>query len=153
MEPERLERQIIEKAFVCGFKHERCNYARLMGLNPTGRTDAPLVARFEPREPELGVRSAEVVSDLFLKLEEFRRDPYAGGVFAGILAVGFTTPVPEEPGHGIARAGSKGCSEDILLERHGPILPVSVSRFKKRKRIPRSIDSATQGVLESTGLW
>jgi len=102
-----------------GLKNERRNHARLMGLNPTGRAHAPLIARFEPRESELRVRGAEVVTDLFLKLEEFRRDPYAGGVFAGILTVGFTTTVPEEPGHGIARAGSKGCSEDILLERHG----------------------------------
>jgi hypothetical protein len=119
VEAEGFERKVIEQALVRGFEDERCDHARLMGLDPSCGTNTPLVAGLQAREPELGSRSAEIISDRFLELEKLAGHAHTGGVFARILAIGLTTAIPEITGQGIARAGAKGGSEYIFLERHG----------------------------------
>src|SRR5580692_11748391 len=81
-----------------GLEHDGRCHPRLEGLLPARCAQAPLVARLEPVEAELGMRGREVVADGGGEGQEVRRDPGADGVHAQVFGAGVATAVAVEAG-------------------------------------------------------
>lgn len=80
----------------------------MVGLQKSGRTQAPLIARFKPWEVIFGARGAKVVAEIFRVGQKFIGHNRAHRMAAVILRAGVTVPIPEKTSNGGYRTGLKG---------------------------------------------
>ena len=89
-------------------------------LLPARRAQAPLVARLQPGEAELGMRGGQVVADRRREGQEFGGDPGAHGVDADVLRARVAAAVAVE-------AGDAGRSCRAGAPRRGRSVPWPIS--------------------------
>ncbi len=107
------KRDDVEGAFVCGLQHYGRGDTRLEGFLPAQCAEAPLVARLEAGELELGARRDEVVATASGELEELGGHAGTDHVQAAVLPVGVAAAVAEEAGERVERAGLEVGAEDV----------------------------------------
>ncbi len=129
MRDQRVDRDYLECALVCGTENDRRCDAGLMGFEPARGADAPAIATLETGESPFRSRGREVVPGLAAEREELLGHHGAHRVTAEILGAGRAAPVPEEAGDGIARARQQGAADNVAIWvfLHGPTLPVGSS--------------------------
>ena len=99
-------------------QYERSEHPCLVGFNPAGRADAPLIAWVQAQKPEFRARGAQIVSCIFREFEEFRSENSTGSMFASVFFIGFAAPVAKKACQWIAGAGPECGSQDVFLQRH-----------------------------------
>ena len=78
--------------------------AHLPSFLPSGSTQAPLIARLEPRESELGARRDQVITSIETVLQELSRDRNADRMHPAIHWTSVTAPVTKETGQRVMTA-------------------------------------------------
>ncbi len=110
---EDFQRDQFESAFVGRGQHHGCRYAGMVGLQPVGRRHTPTVPRRQSGEPVLGHRSAEVIADASLVLEELPGDHGTHRVAAQVLGPGMARAVAIEAGQRVTTTGLELAPEHI----------------------------------------
>lgn len=87
---------------------------------PTGDTNTPTVARFQPWKAPLRHRSYEIVPIEDGEIEKFLRCPHADRVEANVFGAGAAIAIAIKSGHRIAAAAAQFGTEDI--SRHGEMV-------------------------------
>ena len=111
---QKFEGNDFEGVLVSGFENDRAGCPGLLDFQPTGSTDAPAVAGFEPGETELGHGRAEVVAEFPGGFKEGRVDDAADSVDAEVIGAGLAAARAVEAGHGFAAAGVERLAENIF---------------------------------------
>src|SRR5690606_20625305 len=112
--------------FVCRGEVHRRRRARVEGLEPPVRADAPAISRSQAFEAELGARAHQVVAHWLLMREELRGDPRAHRMASEIDVVIAAASVEVETGHRIVAARLELVAEHVAIAhrstvaRHGP---------------------------------
>ncbi len=115
MGTEVVEADELECRHVRRLQHDWARGPALQGLGPPSRADAPLIARHESGETELGGRCRQVVAVRCLELEELSGHLAAHDVHPGVVSVVLTAPGAIEPGQRFERAGNQFVTEHIAL--------------------------------------
>lgn len=102
-----------ECVFVSGFEYHRRRYPGSAGLEPTTRTQAPAITRFEPGKPPLRPGRHQVVAAQHGKVEKLAGHPCAYRVTPAILRTRLATTRAREPGERIKGARLKRASQNI----------------------------------------
>ena len=102
-------------------QHHRRRHARLVGLRPPARAQAPAITRSQPREAELRAWSHQVVAHLRAEPQELLGDHRAHRVHPGVLAPGVTAAVTVEARHRVGAAALQLATQHVA--RHRRIVP------------------------------
>src|SRR5947209_3441402 len=116
-----------------------------MGAQPVLRSDAPAVAGHEPREVIFGDRSAQIVADHLLVLEELRAHDRADRVAADVLRARAAATIPVEPCQRVFATAFEATAEDVSF--HSAEYRATVVRGTARRG--RAFD--IHGVLGAAG--
>ena len=119
---ENSERDDLECPHMSGCEHHVRGSAVFVCQQPVGCGHAPPIAGHEAREAKLRHRSAEIVADATLVLEELSGDHRADRVAAPILGSSPTAPVPVEAGKRVRAAGLQLAAQHISVN-HGGVAP------------------------------
>ena len=101
---ENLQRNDVEGAGFGGLQPYGWRHAVLVGLQPTGRTDAPMVARLEPRKSVGRGRSTQIVALGLAVAQKGLVHHAADAVAAVVGGVGAAASVSKPAGHWLAAA-------------------------------------------------
>ena len=109
---------IVQRPFMGGGQHDRGRDAVGQRLRPAHRDHTPAVTRDKTGKPVLGSRSAQVVADPPLMVEEFGRHHRTDHMPSDVLRSGGASAVPEKPGNRIDPAGFEWAAQDVEFLGH-----------------------------------
>ena len=81
-------------------QHDPGGTARLESLQPTGRTEAPAIPRYKPRETVFRPRCYQVIASLYGERKKRLSHHCTDRMRTGVLSAGATEAVSKEAGQG-----------------------------------------------------
>jgi hypothetical protein len=112
---ERSEGNDLQRSLMGGCQHHGCGHAIVVSSEPVRRRNAPAVAGHKPGKLVLGHRSAQIVADTALVLEELSGHDRADRVAAEILRPGAAASIPVEPGKRVGATWLELTTEHIAI--------------------------------------
>jgi hypothetical protein len=96
---QQLERNDLERTFVCAGEHDWSRNVAFQQFEPSSRANAPAVAGLQAGEIHIRSRCREVVPDKLAVAQKGFGDFDAHRVAAHVVGTGIAMPVPKKAGY------------------------------------------------------